>query len=227
LIAERHKHLLREIVGRGHELASHGYAHHRVDGQTPDAFREDVRKTKQILEDRAGVAVRGYRAATFSLGAKTPWAFGILEEEGYEYSSSIYPIKHDYHSNPDAPRFAYRPTGTERLWEYPISTVCLGGRNWPCGGGGYFRLLPYPLFRSAITRINQVEGRPANFYLHPWELDPTQPRPAGLSFKSRFRHYLNLDRTQARLSRLLRDFLWDRIDRVFLRETARTPAKAV
>lgn len=214
-IAERHPTIVRRIVAEGHELASHGYAHHRVDGQTPEQFRADVRRTKKILEDVAGTPVRGYRAATFSVGATTPWAFKVLEEEGYAYSSSVYPVAHDNYSNPDAPRFAYRPEGTSSFWEYPISTIRLGKRNIPCGGGGYFRFAPYALFRRAIAHINDAEHKPAIFYLHPWEVDPDQPRPQGVGLKSRVRHYLNLSRTAPRLSRLLRDFRWDRMDRVF------------
>jgi polysaccharide deacetylase family protein (PEP-CTERM system associated) len=219
-IIERYPHLARRIVAEGHELASHGYAHHRVDRQTPEEFRNDIRRTKRILEDAAGVPVRGYRAATFSLGATTPWAFSILEEEGHAYSSSIYPIAHDNYSNPDAPRFAFRPSGTSRLWEYPISTLRLARRNIPCGGGGYFRFAPYLAFRSAIARINEREHQPAVFYLHPWEVDPDQPRPPGVKLKSRLRHYLNLRRTMPRLKRLLQDFRWDRIDRVFATSVA-------
>jgi polysaccharide deacetylase family protein (PEP-CTERM system associated) len=214
-IAERYPSIVRRVVAEGHELASHGYAHHRVDQQTPDQFRADIRQTKKILEDATGAPIKGYRAATFSVGPTTPWAFQVLEEEGYAYSSSIYPVAHDNYSNPDAPRFAYRPKGTSRLWEYPISTVRLAGRNIPCGGGGYFRFAPYAAFRRAITHINESEHQSAIFYLHPWEVDPDQPRPEGVSLKSRFRHYLNLTRTVPRLKRLLQDFRWDRIDRVF------------
>jgi polysaccharide deacetylase family protein (PEP-CTERM system associated) len=214
-IAERYPSIVRRVVAEGHELASHGYAHHRVDQQTPDQFRADIRQTKTILEDTAGAPIKGYRAATFSVGPTTPWAFQVLEEEGYAYSSSVYPVAHDNYSNPDAPRFAYRPKGTSQLWEYPISTVRLAGRNIPCGGGGYFRFAPYAAFRRAITHINESEHQSAIFYLHPWEVDPDQPRPEGVSLKSRFRHYLNLTRTVPRLKRLLQDFRWDRIDRVF------------
>jgi polysaccharide deacetylase family protein (PEP-CTERM system associated) len=214
-IAERYPAIVRRVVAEGHELASHGYAHHRVDQQTPDQFRADIRQTKKILEDVAGTPIKGYRAATFSVGPTTPWAFQVLEEEGYAYSSSVYPVAHDNYSNPDAPRFAYRPTGTSQLWEYPISTVRLAGRNIPCGGGGYFRFAPYAAFRRAIAHINESEHQSAIFYLHPWEVDPEQPRPEGVSLKSRFRHYLNLSRTVPRLKRLLQDFRWDRIDRVF------------
>jgi polysaccharide deacetylase family protein (PEP-CTERM system associated) len=214
-VAERFPSIVRRVVAEGHELASHGYAHYRVDGQTPEQFRADIARAKKTLEDLGGVLVKGYRAATFSVGARTPWAFKVLEEEGYHYSSSIYPVAHDNYSNPGAPRFAYRPPGTERLWEYPISTLRLAGRNIPCGGGGYFRFAPYVLFSLAIAHINRSERRPAVFYLHPWEVDPDQPRPPGVRLKSRLRHYMNLARTAPRLARLLRDFRWDRIDRVF------------
>lgn len=214
-IAEHCPRLVRKIADAGHELASHGYSHKRVDHQGPEEFRRDVRKTKMILEDCAGAPVRGYRAATFSVGPQTTWAFPILEQEGYTYSSSVYPVRHDYYSYANAPRFAFRPPGTSRFWEYPIATIRLGGRNFPCGGGGYFRFLPYSVSRAAIRRINAVDGRPAVFYLHPWEIDPGQPRPRGISLKSRLRHYLNLSKTAPRLRRLLRDFSWNRIDAVF------------
>lgn len=214
-VAERNPDMIRRIVDEGHELASHGYHHERVDNQSPDQFRADIRKTKRILEDCGGVAVRGYRAATFSVGAHTPWAFGILEEEGYSYSSSVYPVVHDNYAFPDAPRFAFRPEGTSNFWELPISTVRFGGRNFACGGGGYFRFLPYDVTRAAFAHINKNENKPAVFYLHPWEIDPDQPRPRGVPLKSRMRHYLNLSRTESRLRRLLNDFAWDRIDHAF------------
>lgn len=214
-IAERHPDLIRRIVAGGHELASHGYCHARVDSQTPAEFRADVRKTRRILEDIGGTAVRGYRAATFSVGAHTPWAWPVLEEEGYAYSSSVYPVKRDNYGMPDAPRQPYRPEGAAGLFEIPISTARLAGRNWPVGGGGYFRFLPYALSRAGIARVNSADRAPAVFYLHPWEVDPAQPRAQGLPLKSRFRHYVNLARTEARLKRLARDFRWDRIDRAF------------
>jgi polysaccharide deacetylase family protein (PEP-CTERM system associated) len=214
-IAERHPAMVRRIVAEGHELASHGWRHARVDSQTEEAFRADVRRTRGVLEDIAGAAVRGYRAATFSVGPHTPWAWRVLEEEGYAYSSSVYPVVRDYYGFRDAPRRPYRPAGAARLVEIPISTVRLGGRNWPCGGGGYFRLLPYAASRAAIARVNRVDRMPAVFYIHPWELDPAQPRPAGVPLKSRLRHYLNLARTRDRLARLARAFRWDRIDHAF------------
>lgn len=219
-VAERYPQIVRRIVAEGHELASHGYAHHRVDGQTPEQFREDVRKTKRILEDCAGRSVAGYRAATFSVGPTTGWAFQILEGEGYRYSSSVYPVKTDFHSFEDAPRFSYRPQGTKSFWEFPITTLKLGGRNLPFGGGGYFRLLPYAVFRQGLLRVQSRESKPIVFYLHPWEVDPEQPRPRHIGLKSRVRHYLNLSRTESRLRRLMSDFRWDRFDRVFEGELA-------
>jgi polysaccharide deacetylase family protein (PEP-CTERM system associated) len=214
-IAERHPGMVRRIVGAGHELASHGYCHARVDSQTAEAFRADVRKSRRLLEDISGARVRGYRAATFSVGPTTPWAWQVLEEEGYAYSSSVYPVVSDNYAFADAPRGVHTPAGAGNLVEIPISTVKIGARNWPAGGGGYFRLLPFAASRAAIARVNRVDRMPAVFYIHPWEVDPGQPRPSGLPLKSRFRHYLNLSKTRDRLGRLARSFRWDRMDRVF------------
>ncbi len=213
-IAERHPIMVRRIVAAGHELASHGYDHTRADAQTPANFRADVRRTRRLLEDIGGEPVRGYRAATFSIGARNQWAFGVLEEAGYAYSSSVNPIRHDLYGMPDAPRVPFRPDGGT-LWEIPLTTVRACGRNWPCSGGGYFRLLPYGLFRRGLELVNQRERRPGIFYFHPWEIDPAQPRVAGCGWKSRFRHYTNLSRMAGKLDLLLRDFAWDRMDRVF------------
>ena len=215
-IAERYPQLIRQIAERGHEVASHGYDHERATGQTADEFRADVNRSKRILEDVSGFSVKGYRAASFSIDGTVPWAHEILAEEGYRYSSSIYPIHHDHYGTPDAPRFVYRPGGNNGAIEIPMSTVRLFGRNFPCAGGGYFRLLPYALFRRLLGRINAVEGQPAVFYFHPWEIDPAQPRQAGLDAKTRFRHYVNLHRMERRLRALLTDFAWDRMDTVFL-----------
>ena len=215
-VAERYPHLIRRIVNQGHELASHGYAHYRVDEQSPEAFREDIRHTKRLLEDTGGTEVRGYRAATFSIGAKNLWAFEVLREEGYAYSSSVNPIRHDFYGMPDAPRFGFQPDGHAGIDEFPITTVRLGERNFPCGGGGFFRLLPYAVYRWALRRVNGQDRQPCIFYFHPWEIDPGQPRIPGASLKTRFRHYLNLGRTASRLRALTRDFPWDRMDRVFI-----------
>lgn len=214
-IAERHPQLIKRIVKEGHELASHGYEHVRVDRQTPDEFRGDIRRTKKILEDLGGVPVRGYRAATFSIGAKNLWAFDVLGEEGYGYSSSINPISHDLYGMKDAPRGPFYPSGRNGIPEYPISTTRFYGRNWPCGGGGFFRLLPYSVSKRAIAHVNSADRMPTVFYFHPWEVDPAQPVEPGLPWKSRVRHYLNLDRMEDRLTSLAQDFAWDRMDRVF------------
>ncbi len=214
-IGERYPNLVKRIVDAGHELASHGYAHVRVNQQTANEFRADVRRTKSLLEDLSGQAVNGYRAASYSIDADNLWALDVLLETGYRYSSSIYPIRHDLYGMPDAPRFAFYHQGGELL-EIPVTTVRVFGKNLPCGGGGYFRLLPYRLSKWAIKRVNTKDKRPGLFYFHPWELDPAQPRQSGLPVRTRFRHYLNLGRMEGRLGRLLEDFGWDRMDRVFL-----------
>ena len=218
-IAERYPAMLRRVADAGHEVASHGYAHLRASDQSAAQFADDVRRSKTILEQLTGLAVRGYRAPSFSIGAANLWAFDELQEAGYRYSSSIYPIRHDHYGMPDAPRFAWRPRGPNGVLELPVSTVRLRGRNLPAGGGGYFRLMPYALSRWLLRRINSRDGQAGIFYFHPWELDPGQPRPPGLSAKTRFRHYLNLGRMEARLARLTRDFTWDRMDRIFLEST--------
>lgn len=213
-IAERHKPMVRRIVAAGHELASHGYDHTRADMQDHASFRADVARTRRVLEDIGGAAVRGYRAATFSIGARNQWAFRVLEEEGYTYSSSINPIKHDLYGMPNASRVPFWPAGGT-LCEIPMTTLRAFGRNWPCSGGGYFRLLPYAVFREGLARVNRQEGTAGIFYFHPWEIDPAQPRVANSGWKSRFRHYTNLSRMAGKLDWLLRDFAWDRMDRVF------------
>jgi polysaccharide deacetylase family protein (PEP-CTERM system associated) len=212
-IASRYPHLVRDIVAAGHELASHGFAHLRASDQDVAEFRQDVRQAKRLLEDISGHAVHGYRAPSFSIGYTNPWAFDVLVEEGYRYSSSVYPVRHDHYGMPDAPRFPYQ--ARPQLLEIPLSTTRMLGRNLPAGGGGYFRLAPYPISRWALRRINRIDGKPAIFYMHPWEIDPEQPRVPGTSLKTRFRHYVNLGRTEQRLSRLLQDFRWGRMDEVF------------
>jgi len=215
-VAERYPALIRRIVEGGHELASHGYAHVRVTQQQPAEFRADVEKTKHLLEDIGGVEVRGYRAASYSIGAGNLWALDELGEAGYRYSSSIYPVRHDLYGMPEAPRFAFRPRGEASILEVPITTLRVGGKNLPCGGGGFFRLYPYAVSRWALRRINDGEGQSGMFYFHPWEIDPAQPRQTGLDLKTRTRHYLNLGRMESRLQALLGDFAWDRMDRIFL-----------
>ena len=212
-IAERYPALVRRIVAAGHELASHGYAHLRIHQQTRAEFLQDIRRAKSLLEDLAGTEVRGYRAPSFSVGPKTLWAFDCIAQAGYRYSSSVYPIRHDLYGMPAAPRFSYAPR--DGLLEIPVTTARLLKQNLPAGGGGYFRLLPYRISRALIRHVNRAERRSAVFYFHPWELDPAQPRVTGTSLRTRFRHYLNLDRTQPRLRRLLRDFRWRSMESVF------------
>jgi polysaccharide deacetylase family protein (PEP-CTERM system associated) len=215
-VAERHPALIRRIVADGHELASHGYAHDRVHSLAPDAFRADLRRSRAILEDAGGVAVIGYRAPSFSIGAGNAWALEVLADEGYAYSSSVAPFGTDHYGWPGFPRFAHRPVPGSDLIEVPVTTARLGGRTLAAGGGGFFRMLPYAFARWAIAQVNRVERQPAVFYFHPWEVDPDQPRVAGAPAKSRLRHYTNLDVMAAKLRRLLGDFRWDRMDRVYL-----------
>jgi polysaccharide deacetylase family protein (PEP-CTERM system associated) len=217
-VAERHPALVRRIVADGHELASHGSDHARADRQSPETFRADVRRSKQILEDTSGVLIRGYRAPTFSIGPGSSWAHSILCEEGYRYSSSVYPVRHDLYGSPDAPRTPFAPL--PGMLEIPLTTVKVLGIDVPASGGGYFRLLPYPLTRSLLRHASRVNPSPAIFYLHPWEIDPEQPRQRGAPLLSRFRHYLNLSRTEPRLRRLLRNFAWTRMDWLFLTDEA-------
>ncbi|HTZ69512.1 MAG TPA: XrtA system polysaccharide deacetylase [Acetobacteraceae bacterium] len=213
-VAERHGALIRRIVGEGHELASHGYWHRLAHEQSPAAFATDVADARKMLEDCGGVPVIGYRAPTFSINARNPWAFDVLAEQGYRYSSSIYPVRHDLYGMPDAPRFPFR-VAAGALLEIPMTTVRLAGRNLPCAGGGYFRLAPYVAFRAALRRFNAAEGASGVFYTHPWEIDAAQPRVVAAPRMARFRHYLNLTAMPSRLTRLLRDFAWGRMDRVF------------
>lgn len=224
-VAERHPALIRRIVAQGHELASHGHGHARVPTLGPEGFRADIRRARQVLEDIGGVAVLGYRAPTFSIGPDTPWAYDLLAEEGYRYSSSIYPIRHDLYGAPDAPLTPFHPDGRPIL-EIPMTATPLLGRNLPCAGGGFFRLLPYPVFRLGLARVNRG-GRAGIFYTHPWEVDPGQPRVAGAGRLSRFRHYLNLSATTGRLERLLAEFAWDRMDNVFAPALAEAPDAAL
>ena len=217
-IAERYPQVVRRIVDNGHELASHGYGHQRASDLTPEAFRDDITRAKHILEELGGVAIRGYRAPSFSINRNNWWAVEELENAGYVYSSSIYPVRHDHYGMPDAPRFPHRPNGEAGILELPPTTVPLMGRNWPAAGGGWFRLLPYSMSRWMLNRVNDRDHAPCMFYFHPWELDAGQPRQTGLSARTRFRHYVNLQRMPGRLRKLLNDFELDRVDRVFLPE---------
>lgn len=214
-VAERLPSMVQDVVAAGHELASHGYGHERVTTMTPGEFREDLLRAKGILEDLGGVSIKGYRAPSYSIGRDNLWALDVLQETGHQYSSSIYPIHHDLYGMPEAPRFPFfhKPGG---LLEIPITTVMLADKPMPCGGGGYFRLFPYALSRWALQKVHRNDGKPCVFYYHPWEIDPNQPRQTDAGFKSRFRHYLNLSRMEGRVEQLLKDFQWDRMDRVFL-----------
>ncbi len=215
-VAERYPALVRRIVEEGHELASHGMAHWRVTDQDRDVFREDVLRSKKLLEDVGGCPIRGYRAASFSIGEKNLWALDVLEEAGFDYSSSIYPIRHDHYGMPDAPRFSFMPIDGRRFLEMPVTTVDIAGRKIPCGGGGYFRLLPYFISKWAMSRVNSRDEESCIFYFHPWEIDPDQPRQNQAGMKSRFRHYTNLDVMEKKLRRVLADFSWGRMDEIFL-----------
>ena len=215
-VAERFPDMVKRIVAGGHELASHGYGHQRASDLTPAEFFDDITRAKKILEDLGGQAVIGYRAPSFSIGENNLWALDSLGEAGYQYSSSIYPIHHDHYGMPNAPRFAFRPSDSKTLLELPATTIRLFNRNLPAAGGGYFRLLPYQMSRWSINRVNNVDKQACIFYCHPWEIDPEQPRPHGMTLKTRFRHYLNLGRTESRLRTLLKDFRWGRVDQIFL-----------
>ncbi len=211
-VAERYPALIRSIVAAGHELASHGYDHQRVFTFTSGQFREDLRRSRGLLEDAGGVAVKGYRAPSFSIDGRTPWAHPILAEEGYAYSSSVAPVVHDHYGWPEAPRFAFRPVVGSDLVELPVTTARLGGRTLAAGGGGFFRMLPYGFSRWAVRQVNGQEARPAILYFHPWEIDPDQPRVAKAPLRSRVRHYTNLSVMASKLDRLIGDFRWDRVD---------------
>jgi polysaccharide deacetylase family protein (PEP-CTERM system associated) len=214
-IAQRYPGVVRDIVAGGHELASHGFGHQRVSDLQPDEFFADISSAKQLLEDIAGVEIKGYRAPSFSIGeGNRDWAFECLNRAGYRYSSSVYPVKHDHYGMPGAPRFAY--VAHAALIEIPPTTIRFLEKNWPASGGGYFRLMPYALSRRLIQRVNCHDGKAAVFYFHPWEIDAEQPRVAGISAKTRFRHYVNIHRMERRLVRLLTDFRWGRMDHVFL-----------
>lgn len=215
-IAERYPAMVRRVVEQGHELASHGYGHERASDLTAEGFKEDIGRSKALLEEIGGQAVLGYRAPSFSIGTDNLWTLDTLLQAGYRYSSSIYPIRHDHYGMPDAPRFAFYPNGEGSLLELPITTVRLMNRNLPAGGGGYFRFFPYALSRWLMQRVNQRDGKSAIFYFHPWELDPGQPRQQNIGMKTRFRHYVNLGRMESRLKALMRDFKWDRMDNIFL-----------
>jgi polysaccharide deacetylase family protein (PEP-CTERM system associated) len=212
-VAQRHPALIRRIVDQGHELASHGWDHVRVFTMTPEAFRDDLARTRAVLEDAGGVAVTGYRAPSFSIDKRTPWAHAVLAEAGYTYSSSVAPIRHDHYGWPEAPRFAFAPVAGSDILELPVTTAKIAGRTLAAGGGGFFRLLPYAFSRWAVAQVNS-EAQPAIIYFHPWEIDPAQPRVANAPMRSKLRHYSNLSAMAGKLERLIGDFAWGRVDEV-------------
>ena len=214
-IAERYPQLVRDIVAQGHEMASHGYGHERASDLDREAFSADIDRSKKLLEDLAGTPVLGYRAPSFSIGLGNLWAFDALLQSGYRYSSSIYPIAHDHYGMPDAPRFAHKTVCG--LLEIPITTLRMFNKNLPSSGGGYFRLLPYAMSRWMLRRVNAQDHESTIFYFHPWEIDTEQPRINGIDARTRFRHYVNIDRNEAKLKRLMSDFRWGRMDDIFLR----------
>ena len=220
-VAERHPALIRRIVAEGHELASHGYDHKRVFRMEPAEFRADLARARDLLEQAGGVRVTGYRAPSFSIDRRTPWAHEALAEAGYAYSSSVAPIRHDHYGWPEAPRFAFLPVADSDLVELPVTTARLGGKILPAGGGGFFRLLPYGVSRWALRQVTQADARPAILYFHPWEIDPAQPRVRAAPLRSRMRHYTNLSTMAGKLRRLLDDFRWTRIDALVDQERAR------
>lgn len=226
-VAQRHGALLREIAARGHEVASHGWDHQRVHRMDRAQFAEDIARARKVLEDESGQRVTGYRAPSFSIDRRTPWAFMELAEQGYAYSSSVAPVAHDHYGWADAPRFAFKPLPWADLVEIPVTTAMFAGKRLAAGGGGFFRVLPYAFSRWAIRQVNRQDARPAIFYFHPWEIDPGQPRVAGAPLKSRLRHYTNLEKMAPKLRQLVHDFAWGRMDVLAHREKARLEIEQV
>ena len=220
-VARRNAQLMRRIADAGHEIASHGYDHARVFTFDRKSFAQDIRKAREIIEDAAGVQVSGYRAPSFSIDQRTPWAYMELAEQGYAYSSSVAPVAHDHYGWREAPRFAFKPLAWSELVEIPVPTAILGGKRVAAGGGGFFRVLPYAFSRWAIRQVNRRERRPAVFYFHPWEIDPNQPRVGNAPLKSRLRHYTNLSGMADKLGELVHEFEWGRMDLLAHREAAR------
>jgi peptidoglycan-N-acetylglucosamine deacetylase len=222
-IAERHPALIRRIAAAGHEIASHGWDHKRVFTMSEAEFRADLERARAAIEHASGQKLKGYRAPSFSVDARTPWAHPVLAEQGYAYSSSVAPVRHDHYGWRDSPRFAWRPVAGSDLIELPVTTVELAGRRFAAGGGGFFRLLPYALSNWAIGRVNGADQRPAIFYFHPWDIDAGQPRVANAPLKSKLRHYTNLSVMRPKLLKLLRAHAWGRTDEVAAAEQARLP----
>ncbi len=220
-MAERHPIMIRRIADKGHELASHGYDHARVFTLERESFAQDIAKARKLIEDASGQQVSGYRAPSFSIDKRNPWAFEVLAEHGYTYSSSVAPVAHDHYGWPEAPRFAFNPIPGSPLVEIPVTTAILGSRRVAAGGGGFFRVLPYGFSRWAIRQVNVEDARPAMFYFHPWEVDPDQPRVPDAPMRSKFRHYTNLKHMAGKLGRLTKEFQWGRCDEIARREALR------
>ncbi len=220
-VAQRHPALLRRIAAAGHELASHGWDHARVFRMDRASFAEDLARSRKAIEDATGIAITGYRAPSFSIDYRTPWAYMALAEQGFAYSSSVAPVAHDHYGWAEAPRFAFKPLPWSDLVEIPVTTAMFAGKRLAAGGGGFFRVLPYGFSRWAIRQVNRRDGRPAIFYFHPWEIDPQQPRVPAASLKSKLRHYTNLDGMADKLRQLIFDFQWGRMDVLAAREAAR------
>lgn len=225
-VAQRNPLLMRRIADAGHEIASHGWDHARVHTLDRASFAADIAKAREVLQEVSGAAVTGYRAPSFSIDQRTPWAYLELAEQGYAYSSSVAPVAHDHYGWREAPRFAFHPLPHSPLVEIPVTTATLGGRRVAAGGGGFFRVLPYAFSRWAIRQVNRVEQRPAVFYFHPWEIDPQQPRVAGAPMRSRLRHYTGLDQMSDKLRALVGEFAWGRMDVIAHREAARASSLA-
>lgn len=219
-VAKRHPELMRRIAGEGHEIASHGWDHARVFRMDRQAFARDLEMSRKALEDAAGMPIKGYRAPSFSIDHRTPWAYMILAEQGFTYSSSVAPVAHDHYGWSTAPRFAFKPLPWSDLVEIPVTTAMFAGRRLAAGGGGFFRVLPYGFSRWAIRQVNRRDGRPAVFYFHPWEIDPDQPRVTNAPMKSRLRHYTNLEGMAGKLRQLIGEFRWGRMDVLAAREAA-------
>jgi polysaccharide deacetylase family protein (PEP-CTERM system associated) len=219
-VAQRHGPVMRRIVDAGHELASHGWDHERIFRFDRDSFARDLERSRKVLEDASGTAITGYRAPSFSIDQRTPWAYAVLAEQGYAYSSSVAPVTHDHYGWRDAPRFAFRPLPWSELVEIPVTTAYFAGKRLAAGGGGFFRVLPYGFSRWAIRQVNEQDRRPAVFYFHPWEIDPDQPRVTHAPLRSRVRHYTNLDVMAKKLQQLVGEFAWGRMDLLAHREAA-------
>ena len=225
-VARRNGALIRRIADAGHEVASHGWDHARVFTLDRKSFGEDIARARQVLEDASGTRVTGYRAPSFSIDQRTPWAYEELAQQGYAYSSSVATVAHDHYGWPDAPRFAFNPLPWHPLVEIPVTTAILGGRRVAAGGGGFFRVLPYAFSRWAIRQVNRQDQRPAVFYFHPWEIDPDQPRVPNAPMRSKLRHYTNLDKMAGKLTELVHEFAWGRMDLLAHRESELATGRA-